>query len=170
MGNGADQFPNLLVQQVVQDSANNLKFEEINVGLNIFDKVGLVVSRIEYSPNGGVWDEMTTAADTVICAFTSSDNLSTLAPNQAEVIDTFQMRRVDYGTAGNALINPLVITRDFSTLGGGGILVPPKPLYFAAHSTGLASAGTFDFRLYFRILRLSEGQYLELLESRRAFG
>lgn len=170
MADQKDMYPNILTAQVTLSAANTLTFEEITVGLNLFDKAALVISRIEYEPTAATVEEMTAASDDCSGALVNSNNLANLNPDQVEVIDGFHLHRVDLGTAATGIIRDTIIRHDFSTLGGGGLLVAPKPLYVGMVTAGLASAGVMNVRLYFRILRLNDMQYLELLETRNAFG
>ncbi len=170
MAGKQDKYSNLLNEQVTMSAANTLTFKELNVGLNIFDKAGLIISRIEYQPQTATFNEMTATGDYVVAALTSSNNLSNLVPNQSEVIDRRVIQRIDGGAAANFVLVDSVMIADFATLPGGGLLVPPKPLYIAAVTNGLANASIIDVRIYFTILRLGDAEYLELLETRRAFG
>lgn len=165
-----DMFPNIKTASLTLSAANTISFGEFDVGLNIFDKVALLISRIEYELSTAAIEEMTTAGDDIQAALVNSNSLTTLASDQVEVIDRVAIHRVDLGTAGTGVIRRDVYEHDFSTLPGGGILIPPRPLFFAGNSNGLASAATFRFRVYFIIHRLTDAQYLELLETRNAFG
>lgn len=165
-----DIYVNMMCRTMSMVVANTLTFSEIEVGLNIFDKVGLKIARLEYEPTMGVLAEMTTAGDYLILALTNSDNIPSLDPHLEQVIDRVMLGRVDFGTAGSAALQTTPLTHDFSTLPGGGLLIPPKPLFMAAYSVGLASPATVRFRVYFTIQRLADAEYLELLETRRAFG
>lgn len=169
MADRTDMFPNILTRQLSMSASNTLTFDEIEIGLNIFDKAGLIISRIEYFIGASTIEDMTTAGDDVVCALTSSDTITALSAQQTEIIDSWGVHRHDMGTAASGVIRPLVEIHDFSTMSGGGILVAPKPLHIAMTSAGLAAAGSTVFRIYFRVIRLSDAQYLELLETRRAF-
>jgi hypothetical protein len=150
--------------------ANTLTFDEIDVGVNIFDKAALILSRLEYDPAAASLQDLDDDGDQIVMGLTASNNISSLSPNQAEVIDRVMVLEIEQGTPANFVhfTNPIV--HDFSGLPGGGLLIPPKPLYLAAYSSGMTVAGVVDIRMYFRILRLEASQYLELLETRRAFG
>jgi hypothetical protein len=165
-----DKYANLLVQSVTLSAANTITFEEINIGLNIFDKIGLLIHRLEYEPSANTMQEMTADGDSVTIALTQSNSLTTLVATEVEVIDRRVWRRHDYGAAAAAEIHDDILTGDFMFFPGGGLLVPPKPLYVGASSNGLASAAVFHVRLYFSIVQLTDAEYLELLETRRAFG
>ena len=165
-----DEFANVIAYDLTLSAANTLTFSEIIIGLNIYDKVALVIHRFEFEPKEAALNEMTAAGDSIAGALVSSNQISGLTPDNIEVIDRRKIFRLDMGTAGSGQILEQPITSDFSEMPGGGLLVPPKPLYWAGDSTGLASAAGMILRLYFTIKQLSDAQYLELLETRRAFG
>lgn len=170
MAKEKDKFPNIIVKRATQSAANTITFEEIQVGLNLFDRAGLLITRVEYSPSEASLNEMTAEGDVIEMGLTNNDGLSSLLPSDEQVLDVASLQRRDFGTAASAQILERTLQRDFSTLPGGGILVPPKPLYIGIASTGLASAAVADFRIYFVVIRLESSEYLELLETRRAFG
>lgn len=165
-----DQFSNLIVSDLTMTAINTISFLEINVGLNIFDKVGLIVERCEYTPSGATLSDLDTDADAVSMGLVSSNAIANMDPDQSEIIDVVTIQRHDMGAAASGWLHRNPIINDFSTMGGGGLLIPPKPLYVAMASGGMTVVGRVFLRLFFRILKLESDQYLELLETRRAFG
>lgn len=168
--NQTDKYVNMITGDLALSAANTLTFEEINVGLNIFDKVGLLITRLEYDTTMAAIAEMTASGDFINAGFTTSNQVSSLLINKSEVVDQVVIGRHDMGAAAAAQLFMKPWVRDFSTQPGGGLLVPPKPLYFAGYSGGLASPCTLYLRFYFIIIKLTDAEYLELLETRRAFG
>lgn len=165
-----DMFSNILTSQVNQTAANSFTVQEIQVGLNLFDKVGLVLHRVEYQLTNSALSEMTSANDRVALGLINNQNLTGLDHEDSQVLDSVQLYRSDFGTAGSAELNTFPIIRDFTGLPGTGLLIPPKPLFFAMDSVGLATASLAQVRIYFTIRNLKDSEYLELLETRRAFG
>lgn len=164
-----DQYVNMLVQTITMSAANTLTFSEINIGLNLFDKVGLLVNRIEYHPTLATLQDIDTDGDSISIGLTTNNTLASLNPSNAAVIDLQQLHRVDAGAAANAILVQTPLIHDFSTLRGGGMLIAPKPLYIAMMSAGLTAAGVAYFRLYFSLVQLSDAGYLELLQTRGVF-
>lgn len=165
-----DKFVNLLTDTVTMSAANTITFKEINIGLNIFDKVGLLLTRIEYDPAAASLQDLDTDGDYLVMGITSSQTIATLSMLNQEVIDQTSLLRLDAGAAANYNIFARPFVHDFSTMPGGGLLIPPKPLYVAASSGGMTVAAVLYVRLYFIIYKLNDSEYLELLETRRAFG
>jgi hypothetical protein len=162
-----DRFSNVLYDKVVESSANTLTFEEVNVGLNIFDKVGLLVSRIEYT---GMETYLSADPDHVEFGLSASNGWASADPAESSVIDYNRWKIVDFGTAGNAIERHTPFIKDFSNLPGGGILITPKPLYMYIQGSSLTSPGSVAMRMFFTVLKLKPEDYFELLESRQYFG
>jgi len=164
-----DRYVNIITQAVTASAANTLTFDKLDLGFNLFEGAAVLLQRLEYIFDVAAVEEMTTAGDDLQAALTNSDGLSNLAAQQLEIIDQQALHRVDLGTAASGSIRNTTEIHDFSNLIGGGLLVPPRPLYFAINSNGLASAATVRFRMYFIVVRLKSSDYIELLETRRAF-
>lgn len=171
-GQGAkkDSFSNIINVQVVESAANTLTFEEINVGLNLFDKAGLIIHRIDYHLVAASLNLLIANGDLTGCAITQSNSIDTLTPSERAVVDKVEFQYTQVGTPGNFEIHDMPLTKDYSSLPGGGILVTPKPLYAAIRSLSLASAATVNIRLWFTVKKLSPADYFELLETRQYFG
>lgn len=165
-----DLYPNIIADSLTMSAANTMTFDEINVGLNIFDKVALLIQRLEVYFAGGTLGDLDTDLDAVFFAITSRNDLLSLAPQQPEVIDVIGLQVDVLGAVVSKMVYPIPMVHDFSTLRGGGLLVAPRPLYAAGHSTGMTIAGLMYWRMYMNIIKLETDQYLELLETRRAFG
>lgn len=165
-----DVYVNVLAHSMTNAVADTLDFSEITVGLNLFDKVGLLVSRIEYEFDNAAMLLMTTAGDNIQMGIGSSDSIPSAVVTDTQIIDLVSLTRQDFGTAASAQDLFLPLVHDFSSLPGGGLLVPPSPLYMMVGSGGLGAAITGYIRVYFTILHLSDSEYLELLETRRVFG
>lgn len=165
-----DKYSNMMVKSISMSAANTLSFDEVDIGLSLFDKVGLQVQRIEYTINKGTLAEMTAANDTIEMALTTNDGISAITTDDRSVIHMYRLRRLDAGTAGNAVFFEQPVVFDFSSLSGGGLLITPRPLYVAMDTSGLASAGTAYLRIFFTVVKLQDSEYFELLETRHYFG
>lgn len=170
MAKTTDKFSNVLTEEISMSAANTLTFEEVNIGLSLFDKAGILISRVEYSPYSATMQEMTAAADWIQLAFCTSNQLSNLAVTQAAVVHQVQWTTQYSGAAASGYLvhTPKIV--DLSTLPGGGILITPRPWYVAMNTNGLASAGGGYVRFYFTVLQLQPQEYFELLETRSYFG
>lgn len=171
MAKKTDMYANVVTQETNMSSANTLSFTEVNIGLSIFDKAGLVISRVEYHISETTLDDLTSDGDIIEVAFGTSNQLANLTPNQQAIIHKATLSRQDLGTtAANLTIMHQPLEHDFSSLPGGGIIITPRPWYTMMNSVGLASAGTVYVRFYFTVVQLRAEEYFELLETRQYFG
>lgn len=162
-----DKYANVLYDAVEESAANTLTFESVDVGLNIFDKVGLLISRIEYTNWGTLLDA---DGDTIQFGLSTANSITTINPSESSIIDYNKEFVEEYGAAANALLIDDTLLKDFSTLPGGGLLITPKPLYLYVQGSALASAATVRARLFFTVIPLKPEEYFELLEARQYFG
>jgi len=100
-------------------------------------------------------------------AVTSSDNPTDLTPDQVAIIDMTKTVRADMGTAATAKLINWPIIRDFSQLPGGGLIVPPNPIYLAVLGVAQPGVQTLDARIYYTAIQLKGDEFWELVEARR---
>jgi len=165
-----DKYPNLLSVSVTESAANTLTFEEVNIGLSAFDRVGLLIHRLEYWPENNFWDSLNASTDFLHMALTTSNQLSDINADERSAIDTVRIKTVDIGTAATGYHVVLPIVRSFTDMPMSGLLVAPRPLYFGLIADGIASAITVQCRMYFTIVKMADADYFELLESRQFYG
>ncbi|MBA7549404.1 hypothetical protein ES705_41885 [subsurface metagenome] len=171
MAKRKDEFSNLILTEVTMPTLNVIEYEEIEIGLNLFDKVALVISRIEYIPASLAWQELDAGNKALWFGLIQSNAPALVSANERSVVDYKRLTVVEMGVVadGQVMVEPLVT--DFSTLPGGGIIIAPKPLYiFACTSAYAVNFGAVVARIYFTIRTMADADYLELLESRRFFG
>lgn len=170
MAERKDLYVNMLQQYVACSAANTLTFAEIDIGLNIFDKIGLLVNRIEYYPSSTTTQELVAATDILDMCLVQSNQIATIRIDERAVIDHVQIVPVLVGAIVSFVQVELPYARDYANMPGGGLLIAPRPLYVAIDSTGFTGAANMFVRVYFTIKKLGDSDYFELLESRRFFG
>lgn len=166
---GSDVYSNVIKKAVTMSAANTLTFEEIEIGLNLFDKVGLVIHRVAYEVGRASYLLLEGEGDDIAMAITLSNSVSSISPTERSTVDYERYQSIAYGTPANAETKKMPEIHDLSGLPGGGLLIPPKPLYLAMTSTSLASACTGTVNIYFTIKQLKDADYFELLETFRFF-
>lgn len=162
----ADKYANMLYADVAESAINTLTFEAINVGLSMFDKVGILIHRLEwYQFDTRVIDD----TDALAFGLCSSDGFSTVNSSQREIIIYHQYKARYFGAAANSvmLFEPLI--DDLTTLPGGGLLTTPKPLHIFVKGTNVAAVGAVSLRMFFTIISMKPEEYFELLETRTFF-
>lgn len=163
---GADQFANMAVISVTESAANTLTFKKLETGINLFEKLAWIIHRAEYFPS---WSAsiFNGTDDQLVFGFSTSDQITSVGLAQAACVDFMELRRLDLGTAaaGAMYIRPVV--KDFTNLPGGGVIMPPNPIFGFAQGTGLASAASVSMRLFYTNFQMEPAQYWELVEARR---
>jgi len=166
-----EQYVNLIAVQTVQTVINTYVRTELQIGLNMFDKYGFLIQRLEYDIGVNVLEQLTTVADNVVVGLVSASSVA--ATNftmvNPDVLDIVILCPVVDAAPASRSIQRMPVVHDFSTLKGGGLLVPPRPLYAALYTTGFAHTVGIFTRVYFTLVPLSDSDYLELLETRRGF-
>lgn len=166
-----DKYANIATIQVTQSGANVLTFAELRtqVGVDSDRKAAsaLVIDEIDYLPSNAMLQEMTAANDRIDYGITISNNAGDLT----DVTDRLILHsgftiRVDGGTAANMTFMDFPKVFQF---------FPPIPtaersLFLGVNSIGLASAGVMQCRIYYRIVQLTQGEFLELSEVFRLVG
>lgn len=161
-----DKYANIAAVTVAETVANTLASAKFAFPFSIMDKMGLIISRIEYYFNTpGVIDHTT---DFTTLALLVSSTVSDITyQNDPLIVDSVALQRIDLGTAasGNFLMKPFV--KDFSMLPGGGLLVAPNPLYGAVKGNGNTNVSGGWIKLVYTYIELTADEYWQLVESRR---
>ena len=163
-----DKFANIANLEITESGANTLTFQELKTGAGIFEKMAMVIHRIEYMTTGVVWNLPTDGADALNCALVTSNQITTLAKDKAQVIDLLKVVAMTAGTPANKIILALPIVPDLASLPGGGLIVPATNLYGAALGVSVASASYWRMTLYFTYKELKGEEFWELVEATRA--
>ena len=162
-----DQFANQAVITLTESAANTLTFKKLETGVSLFEKVAWLISRIEYFFTPGDFSYFNGTGDALTVALTTTSSITSLPITDATVLDIFQLTRLDFGTAANAIMTELLRYKDLSALAGGGLLVPPNPIYGAIQGSGLSTAATVYLKIFYTVITLEPAQYWELVEARR---
>lgn len=164
-----DTFVNQAYLSVVESSANTLTFSKLETGVSIHEKVGWVIARLDY-------DLSITAAnfgaegDRVSFGISTSSAITTATLAQSAVIDYNTITRRDLGTAASGMFLRMPVFKTFADLPGGGILVPPNPLFIWTLGAGLGTPMTIQARMFYVVRQLKLEDFWELVELRRMIG
>jgi len=168
--NVQDKFSNIASISVLESAANTLTYKKLETGVSMFEKYAWIINRIEYffPVDAAVFNATTDTLALALMANNVRATILTAATFQdMSVLDMIWISRQDYGAAASGGMNVLPLVKDFSQLPGGGLIVPPAPLYGAAQGTGLVSASQSVIKIYYTVLELAADEYWELVEARR---
>jgi len=167
MADKKDQFANYAILSVTESAANTLTFKKLETGISLNEKVAWIIARIEYFINSITATTFNSDSDILTYGLSLSNAFATPALTENTIIDHNVIARLDFGAAATGGLHRMPFVKAFSSLPGGGIIVPPTPLYLYAKGTGLAAADTVVARIHYTLLTLAVDQYWELVEARR---
>ena len=157
-----DKYSNVLIGAVTESAANTLTFEQLPQMTTLMEKKAFLINSIEYFlSNPG---EFTAAGDLVQFGLSLSSQWATPAISEPSVVDfNYWYTLLATAVGFEMLRQPLI--KDFSTLPGGGKLVPTRPMFLWAKANGFAAVSTITMRMHFTIVDLSPQDYWDLVEA-----
>lgn len=163
-----DQFSNIAAIGVTESAANTLTFKKLETGVSLFEKQAWLISRIIYffsTWNIAQFADEDDYLDVAMCATSQITLLGDLS--NPGILDLFRLCKHEEGTPASAWFEKQPVIVELSQLAGGGLLVPPNPIYLAAKGSGLTNAQTVWCRFFYTTVELKPEQYWELVEARR---
>ncbi len=164
-----ERFVNQAYLSVVESGANTATFSKLETGISIYEKVGWLITRIDYNVDCAA-AVLTANALGISFGISSMDGIASPSLSMSQIIDYNTRIRSDYGAAASGFLLDRPWEKDFSALPGGGLLVPPNPLYLWAKGIGLAAAQTILARMFYTVIKLKTEDFWELVEQRRMIG
>lgn len=164
-----DIFVNQAYLEVTESGANTLTFNKLQTGVSIHEKVAWLISRIDYHINIAM-SNFAATDDGVTFGLSTSDAILSLGLNVSAIIDWNTFVRLDFGTAASGKFVLMPFQKDFSNLPGGGILIPPNPLFAWAQGSALTNPITIKCRMFYVVKQLKLEDFWELVELRRMIG
>lgn len=166
---GADKYVNVLLHECTMSGIDTLTYSEINIGLSTFDRIGLMLHRASFYPSASTIANFEGDADFIQLAITGSNAPTDIGSDERSVFAKVESFLNFQGTPATIGVYHFPMDIDLTGMPGGGLLIPPRPLYFAAMTNGFGAAGVFYLRMYFTTVQLRDTEYFELLETFRFF-
>lgn len=164
-----DEFVNQAYLEVTESAPNTLTFSKLETGISIHEKVGWIICRIDYSMSLSIGN-FAAELDQIAFGLSTSNAIVAATLAQSAVIDFNSINRHDMGTAASGMFVTAPHQKDFSNLPGGGILVPPNPLFVWAKGTALTTEMNIQCRMFYTVKVLKLEDFWELVELRRMIG
>jgi len=164
-----DRYSQVAYIGLTCSAANTLTFKKLDVitgALLGAKQYGLLIERAEVYYSSLTLQDLDDDGDRVQFALTVSDSPSTLDVSRPEILFNAEILRVNAGTPAAVWFYDRPIVRDFTGITGGGILVPADRIYGGLTSAGMTIVATASCRLWYTVIELDTGSYLELLQSR----
>lgn len=162
-----DEFANMAIIGVTEAGANTLTFKKLETGISLSEKVAWIINRIEYTRINVNATNFNGDNDSFSYGLSVSNAWVSANIQEPTIIDYNVVFRRDIGAAATGIFLDEPKIKDFASMPGGGIIVPPVPLWGYAVGGGLGAAMTVYMRLWYTLLQLSVDQYWELVEARR---
>lgn len=164
-----EKYVNQAYLKVVESGANTLTFSKLETGVSIYEKVGWLINRLDYSID--LTDTALAAKDdAVYYGISVSDQITNVGLINSAVVDRNTIKRIDLGTAASGFLIRTPFEKDFSGLEGGGLLIPPNPIYIFVIGVSAGAAFTVECRMFYTVVQLKTEDFWELVEQRRMIG
>lgn len=162
-----DKYVNTAYAEVTETGTNTLTFKQIDTGVSIFEKTAWIIHRIYWYFNRTQIAKLVASSDSIAVAVTLSNKMTDLELDDISVVDMLELLLFIKGTPASANVYQVPWVRDFTNLPGGGLIVPPRPIYVAVRGYGLSNAVTVAARVLFTHKELAPDEYWELVEATR---
>jgi hypothetical protein len=162
MAGRKDIYTSKIGNLVTMTGADVLTFGTIDFGISIFQNLGILVQCIEVLPYNAAFRELAAVTDAFFWALTNSNALTDIFIDGDPRI---YLSGAIAAMGADTTPYQRPIRYDFTNFSGGGVLVPPRPLYWGLDTAGYAAAASSYFRLWYRTVELSQAEYLELVQS-----
>ena len=162
-----DIYSNKAYIAVSESTVNTLTFAELATGISTFDKVGWIISRIEYFLSDATIVSLNATADSLTMGVALSNKISELSLADAAVVDVVKIKVAVMGTpaTGAWSLNPIRVS--FADMPGGGLIIPPRPIYLGVKAGGYSAPAEISCRIYYIQKALKTEEYWELVEATR---
>lgn len=150
-----------------ESAAGTLTFQQLQTGAALFERRAMVIHRVRYHWRFPTLNLLLDSADYLVAGLSTSGSLTSASPIDPNIIDYTRVQLFENGAPASSelYISPYQI--DYSTLPGGGKIVPAYPVYGYVLGTSLASAATVDIEFDFTAKVLKAEEYIELVEASR---
>ncbi len=157
-----DAFANVAYGEVVMSAPNTLTFSQIQIAAGIFQGVAMVIHRLKWFPASTSLKELVANTDNLVMCLSTSQRLTTIGiASDPAIIGTHLIQCL----GANVEIMHAPIIDDFTTLPGGGKIVPTNPLFIGANSGGFVGPATIRIEIEFTFKHLADKDYIELIQS-----
>lgn len=166
-----DRYANIASLSVTESAAGTLTFTELRTGIGIDasrkEATAILIDEIDYYLAAGTLNLITASGDDILTGITVSNAVTSISDiGDARVLHSQVTTRMDFGTAGNGILFKQPDPHQFFP----PLITAERSIFLGLQCNGLASPGTISARLYYRTVRLTEGEFIELSEVFRLVG
>lgn len=161
-----DKFANVAIVTATESAANTLTFVKLEMGTSLFDRVAMIIHRVEWYFQDAV-GLLVGDGDRINMSITNTNTLTSIGADQEGVLVRQMLRRTNAGTPATVIMTEDPTVNDFTTLPGDGVIMLPSPLYVGIQGASLASAATVYARILFTFMEMKNEDYFELMQARQ---
>lgn len=166
----SDKYANIATIDVTMSALNVLTFAELRTQVGIEpdrqSANAMIIDQIDYFPTRAMIQEMTAGSDAIAAAITVSNAVSDIEDfSDRRILHSFVLHVQQLSSVG-----AWFFTHPFSYQFFPPLITADRSLFLGAFSVGLASAGRIRARIYHRIVRVTQGEFIELAEVFRLVG
>lgn len=162
-----DKYAQIGYLTVTETAAATLTFAGLSVFSNVLSNKGMVIHRAEYSLPRQDWSKLNASNEQVIFGLSGSEKITTTIMSNPEIYDYNDTIQVHMGTAGTGVYIDQPKVKDYTSLPGGGLLVPADRLFAYIAGVSTTDPLTVTCRFWFTIIELGPQDYLELAQAMR---
>lgn len=156
-----DLYTNRAHGLVTMSAADTITFQQINFAVGIFQGIALKLIRVLWYPDQASFSRIDADTKYFQLGLTLRDDLTSLSATNLSVV----VSKIVYGLGDSPEIVQGPLVDDFSTLPGGGLLIPANPVYLGMDSNGVGSALVVRAVLYYTFVELTDKESVELLQT-----
>ena len=166
-----DRYLNIAAIEVVMSALNALTFASLTTNMGFLGRrdqaLAMIIDEIQYSPTVASINQMTTNADTMEMALTTSDLVTDLTDiSDQRLLDFHAWSRLDMGTAAAGWIFETPARKQFFP----PMITAERTIFLAMNTTGAAGPSTGRVRILYRVETLTGAELVELSEVFRLTG
>jgi hypothetical protein len=162
-----DLFSQRAYISVTESVAGTLSFQQLTTGAALFERRAMVIHRMRYFWRFPTWNLLLDTSDYLFAGLSTNGTLTSVLPVDPNVIDFHRWQVFENGAPASSEIIETPTVLDFTTLPGGGKIIPAFPVYGFVQGVSLASVVTCDIEFDFTARVLKAEEYIELVEASR---
>jgi len=146
--------------EVSQTVANTAGYHSINTGYRLSSGNGLLIHRVLFFVGVAIFQDLVVAGDELQVGLFSGTDTTDFNSTNAQKHAAKCVVSAEAAPLGR-WVSPLELK--FEDLPGGGILVPPSPLYAGLQTFGAAAAYTVGFEMWYTPVQIPKPETLEMV-------
>lgn len=146
--------------EIQQNVANTAGYHSIDTGYRLSAGNGLLIHLIFFHVGVAILQDLVVAGDELQVGLFSGTDSTDFNTTNAQKYVSKELVTAEAAPLGRW---EMPLTIDLSMLPGGGIIVPPQPLYAGLQTFGAAAAYTIAFEMWYTPVSIPKPETLEMV-------